>query len=66
MFPHNIGSRLSDARCQGLWSEDEDARLEDLVKHYDTSWALIAQRMGTRSADRRTLSFSSLTNCFPN
>ncbi|GES61361.1 hypothetical protein ATEIFO6365_0011002000 [Aspergillus terreus] len=36
---------------KGPWSPEEDARLRALVRKYRCNWALIAQRMDTRTAD---------------
>lgn len=41
-----------DARLQGPWTADEDSKLKSCVVQYGPSWALIAQKMGNRSADR--------------
>ena len=45
----------SNLRYQGSWTEEEDRLLEQHVDEYGPAWALIAQTMKTRSADRKCL-----------
>lgn len=47
-----LATLFADPKNQGQWSDDEDARLESFVNEFGVCWALIAQKMGTRSADR--------------
>lgn len=44
-----------DASSQGPWTAAEDSKLKSCVVQDGLSWALIAQKMGNRSADRRRL-----------
>lgn len=37
---------------QGPWTEEEDALLEGYVAEFGPSWAAVAEKMKTRSADR--------------
>ena len=37
---------------QGVWTKEEDALLESYVARHGTSWAIISQAIGHRSADR--------------
>ena len=38
---------------QGSWTDEEDQMLENYVDTYGPAWAVIAQEMKTRSADRK-------------
>lgn len=43
---------------KGPWTTGEDQTLEKLVNKYGPAWAVIAQEIETRSADRKTASNS--------
>lgn len=43
---------MADEDSQGPWTEEEDSRLRSCVQQYGPSWAVIAQKMENRSADR--------------
>ena len=42
--------------CQGPWIEEEDRRLEDMVRQHGQAWAVVASQIRTRSADRKKIS----------
>ena len=52
MFAASCFSKLTSS-CQGPWTEDEDRRLEDMVRQHGQAWVVVASQMKTRSADRK-------------